>query len=190
VGDQAVIDEIKSDADQRMRKSVEALKQAFGKLRTGRAHAGLLDDIVVPYYGTDTPLKQVASIHVEDARTLVISPWEKNLIPAIEKAIFKSDLGLTPATSADVVRIPMPALTEETRRDLIKHARHEAELARVSIRNVRRDAIADVREFLKEKEITEDDAHRAEDAIQKLTDQRVADVDKVLAQKEEDLLEI
>jgi ribosome recycling factor len=185
-----VIDDIKADADQRMRKSVEALKQAFGKLRTGRAHAGLLDDVMVPYYGVETPLKQVASIHVEDARTLAISPWEKNLIPAIEKAIFKSDLGLTPATSADVVRIPMPALTEETRRDLIRHARHEAEHARVAIRNVRREAISDVRELVKEKEATEDDLRRFEDAIQKLTDQRVADVDKVLSEKEADLLEI
>jgi ribosome recycling factor len=185
-----MIDEIKSDADQRMHKSVEALKVAFSKLRTGRAHAGLLDDIHVPYYGVDTPLKQVASINVEDARTLAISPWEKNLIPAIEKAIFKSDLGLTPSTSADVVRIPMPALTEETRRDLIRHARHEAEQARVAVRNVRRDAIADVRELVKEKEATEDDARRAEDAIQKLTDHHVADIDKILAEKEEDLLEI
>jgi ribosome recycling factor len=185
-----VIEDIKADADQRMRKSVEALKQAFGKLRTGRAHAGLLDDVMVSYYGVETPLKQVASIHVEDARTLAISPWEKNLIPAIEKAIFKSDLGLTPATSADVVRIPMPALTEETRRDLIRHARHEAEHARVAIRNVRREAIADVRELVKEKEATEDDLRRFEDAIQKLTDQRVADVDKVLSEKEADLLEI
>jgi ribosome recycling factor len=185
-----VIEEIKADADQRMRKSVEALKHAFGKLRTGRAHSGLLDDVVVPYYGTDTPLKQVASINVEDARTLVIAPWEKNLIPAIEKAIFKSDLGLTPAASADVVRIPMPALTEETRRDLIRHARHEAEQARVAIRNARREAIADVRDLVKEKEATEDDLRRAEDAIQKITDQRVADVDKVLEEKEADLLEI
>jgi ribosome recycling factor len=185
-----MIDEIKADADERMRKSVDALKQAYSKLRTGRAHAGLLDGIMIPYYGTDTPLKQVASINVEDSRTLAISPWEKNLIPAIEKAIFKSDLGLTPAASADVVRIPMPALTEETRRDLIKHARHEAEQARVSIRNIRREAINDVRELVKEKEATEDDLRRFEDQIQKLTDQRVGDVDKVLGDKESDLLEI
>ncbi len=185
-----MIEDIKADAAMRMKKSAEALKQAFGKFRTGRASPSLLDDIMVPYYGADTPLKQVASVNVEDARTLSISPWEKNLIPAIEKAIYKSDLGLTPVASSEVVRIPLPPLTEETRKDLIRHARQEAEAGRVAIRNIRRDAINDVRELVKEKEATEDDLRRAEEAIQKLTDQSIAELDKVLADKESELMEI
>ena len=185
-----IVEEIESDADVRMGKSVEVLQNTFGRLRTGRANPSLLDGIEVPYYGTDTPLNQVATINVEDARTLAISPWEKNLIPEIEKAILKSDLGITPATSSDLVRIPLPALTEENRRDLAKQAKHEAEHARVAIRNIRRDAIHHVRELGKEKAIAEDDEHRAEDDVQKLTDKRIAEVDRILATKEADLMEI
>ncbi len=185
-----MIEDIKSDAATRMKKSVEALQHAFGKLRTGRASPSLLDDVMVPYYGADTPLKQIASVNVEDARTLLISPWEKNLLPAIEKAILKSDLGLTPSASKEVIRVPLPPLTEETRKDLIRHARQEAESGRVAVRNIRRDAINDVRELVKEKEATEDDLHRAEDAIQKLTDQYVAEIDRVLGEKESELMEI
>ncbi|HEX7036848.1 MAG TPA: ribosome recycling factor [Pseudomonadales bacterium] len=185
-----MINEIQADADQRMGKSIEALHAAFGRIRTGRANPSLLAGIEVPYYGTPTPLNQVASISVEDARTLVISPWEKKLIPEIEKAILKSDLGITPNASSDVIRVPLPALTEENRRDLAKQARHEAENARVAIRNIRRDAIHHIRELVKEKEVAEDDAHRAEEAIQKLTDKRIAEVDKLLGSKEADLMAI
>lgn len=182
--------EIQSDADERMGKSVDALHTAFGKIRTGRANPSLLDDISIEYYGLDTPLKQVASITVEDARTLTISPWEKPLLGVIEKAILKSDLGITPATSSDVVRIPLPPLTEENRKDLARHARQEAEGARVAIRNIRRDAISDIRELVKEKEVAEDDGHRAEERVQTLTDKRISEIDKALASKEADLMEI
>ncbi len=185
-----MIDEIYADADERMGKSVESLHAAFARIRTGRAHPSLLDSIDVSYYGTATPLNQVASISVEDARTLVISPWEKKLVPDIEKAILKSDLGITPNSTSDVVRVPLPALTEENRRDLAKHARHEAENARIAVRNIRRDAIGDIRELVKEKEAAEDDAHRGEEAIQKLTDKRVAEIDQLLAAKEADLMAI
>ncbi len=185
-----IVEEIKSDADQRMGKSVEVLRNTFGRLRTGRANPSLLDGIEVAYYGTPTPLNQVATISVEDARTLAISPWEKNLIPEIEKAILKSDIGITPAASSDLVRIPLPALTEENRRDLAKQAKHEAETARVAIRNIRRDAIHDVRQLAKGKGIAEDDEHRAEDDVQKLTDKRIAEIDHILVTKEADLMEI
>jgi ribosome recycling factor len=185
-----MINEIKEDADERMGKSIDALHSAFGRIRTGRANPSLLDGIEVSYYGSNTPLNQVASISVEDARTLVISPWEKKLIPDIEKAILKSDLGITPATSADVIRVPLPALTEENRRDLGRQAKQEAEQARIAIRNIRRDAIGDIRELAKEKEVAEDEAHRAEEAIQKLTDKRVAEVDAALEAKEADLMVI
>lgn len=185
-----MIDEIQADADERMGKSVESLHGAFARIRTGRANPSLLDGIDVPYYGTDTPLNQVASVSVEDARTLVISPWEKKLVPDIEKAILKSDLGLTPNATSEVIRVPLPPLTEENRRDLAKHARHEAENARIAVRNIRRDAIHDVRELVKEKEVAEDEAHRAEDNIQKLTDKRIAEIDKALAAKEADLMAI
>ena len=167
-----------------------ALKHAFARIRTGRASPNLLDGIEVSYYGTDTPLNQVASITVEDARTLVISPWEKKMIPDVEKAILKSDLGLTPASGSDVIRLPLPALTEENRRDLTRQARHEAENARVAVRNIRRDAIHMIRELVKDKEATEDEAHRAEDEIQKLTDRHIAGIDHALSEKESDLLEI
>jgi ribosome recycling factor len=185
-----MIDEIHADADERMGKSIESLHTAFARIRTGRANPSLLDGIQVSYYGTDTPLNQVASVSVEDARTLVISPWEKKLIPDIEKAILKSDLGITPSATSEVIRVPLPALTEENRRDLAKHARHEAENARVAIRNIRRDAIAHIRDLVKEKEAAEDDAHRAEDAIQKLTDKRIGEVEKTLESKEADLMAI
>jgi len=185
-----VIDEIREDAEARMGKSIESLQQAFARIRTGRASPSLLDDIKVDYYGSPTPLNQVANINVEDGRSLLISPWEKKMVPVIEKAILKSDLGLTSNTTADVIRLPMPPLTEESRKGLTKHARSEAENARIAIRNIRRDANSTVKELLKEKEITEDEERAAEDAIQKLTDRFVARVDEILGEKESDLMEI
>ncbi|MEC8867837.1 MAG: ribosome recycling factor [Pseudomonadota bacterium] len=183
-----MLDEIKQDASERMTKSVSSLRTAFSRIRTGRATPSLLDAIEVEYYGTLTPINQVASISVEDARTLMITPWEKSVIPDIEKAILKSDLGLTPTGTREAIRLPLPPLTEENRRDLIRKAKGEAETARVSIRNVRRDAIADVRELVREKESTEDEGRRAEEQLQKITDSRVNEVDDVLAEKESDLL--
>lgn len=185
-----MINEIKQDAQARMQKSLESLASNFNKIRTGRAHPSILDGISVSYYGVDTPLSQLANISVEDARTLAVSPWEKPLVPEIEKAIMKSDLGLNPATNGDLIRIPMPALTEETRKGFIKNARAEAEGARIAIRNIRRDALASVKDLLKEKEISEDDDRRAQDEVQKITDKFVADVEKALGVKEADLLEI
>lgn len=185
-----MIDEILEDANERMGKSLESLQQAFAKIRTGRANPALLDTINVDYYGTPTPLNQVASITVEDGRTLALSPWEKQMVPDIEKAILKSDIGITPVSTGDVIRIPLPPLTEENRRDLARQAKQEAENGRIAIRNIRRDAIADVRELVKEKEATEDEAHRAEDRVQGFTDARVGEVDKALADKESDLMEI
>ena len=185
-----MIDEIRKEAEDRMKKSIQALEAAFARIRTGRASPALLDDVKVDYYGTPTPLNQVASITVEDARSLLISPWEKKMVPVIEKAILKSDLGLTPNTTADVVRLPMPPLTEESRKGLGKQARAEAENARVSIRNIRRDANGQLKDLLKEKEISEDEERRAEDQIQKLTDRFVAEVDQLLEAKEADLMEI
>lgn len=185
-----MIEDIKKDAASRMAKSVENLKQELTKLRTGRAHTSLLDHIRVNYYGSEVPLNQAASVSVADPRTLVVSPWEKNMIPAVEKAILNSDLGLNPATAGTVIRIPLPPLTEERRRDMVKLVRHEGEGARVAIRNIRRDANADLKALLKEKEITEDEERRAQDDIQKLTDKYVAEVDKVLEVKEAELMEI
>jgi len=184
-----VIQDIKQEADARMDKTLASLDSAFAKIRTGRAHPGILDSIMVDYYGNPTPLNQVANILVEDARSLLVPPWENPLIPFIEKAILKSDLGLNPATSGDNIRLPMPPLTEENRRDLAKLARSEAENARVAIRNIRRDANDDLKEFLKEKEITQDDFHRGEDLVQKLTDQKIRSVDSALESKESDLLD-
>ena len=183
-----MIDELKQDAKERMKKSIDALGTNFNKIRTGRAHPSLLDGLRVSYYGSETPLSQVANIGVEDARTLSVTPWEKNMVPEIEKAIMKSDLGLNPSTAGAVIRIPMPPLTEETRKGYIKQARQEAESARISIRNARRDTLADVKELLKEKEISEDEERRAQDDIQKITDQFIAEVDKALAAKETDLM--
>ncbi|MFW5825241.1 MAG: ribosome recycling factor [Marinobacter sp.] len=185
-----MIDDIKADAEKRMKKSLEALSAAFNKIRTGRAHPAILDSVHVNYYGQDTPLKQVASVNVEDNRTLTVSPWEKNLIPVIEKAIMASDLGLNPATSGDIIRVPMPMLTEDTRREMVKQAKADAENARVAIRNARRDANNDLKELEKEKEITEDDLRRGEEIIQKLTDNYIADVDKALKTKEDDLMAV
>ncbi|MEM7097048.1 MAG: ribosome recycling factor [Pseudomonadota bacterium] len=185
-----MIDEILEDADERMGKSVEALHGAFARIRTGRAHPSLLDSISMEYYGAMTPLNQLASIAVEDGRTLTVSPWEKPLIPEIEKAILKSDIGITPVSTGDVIRVPLPPLTEENRRDLARQAKQEAENGRIAIRNIRRDAISDIRELVKEKEATEDEARRAEDGMQNHTDKRVAEVDAALAAKEADLMEI
>nr|WP_221200401.1 ribosome recycling factor [Litorivivens lipolytica] len=173
-----------------MSKSVDVLGQNFNKIRTGRAHPSLLDSIKVDYYGVDSPLSQVANINVEDARTLSVVPWEKSMVPAIEKAIMKSDLGLNPSTAGANIRIPMPPLTEETRKGYIKQARQEAENARVSVRNIRRDAISDFKDLLKEKEISEDEERKASDDIQKLTDKYIAEIDRELAEKEKDLMEI
>jgi ribosome recycling factor len=185
-----VIKDIKKDADARMKKSVEALNANFHKIRTGRAHPSLLDAVHVEYYGADMPLNQVASVNVEDARTLAVVPWEKSMVPKVEKAIMTSDLGLNPAAAGNVIRVPLPPLTEETRRNYIKQARGEAENARVAIRNVRRDANGDLKALLKEKEITEDDEHHAIDEIQKMTDKYVAEIDKLLETKEHDLLQV
>lgn len=185
-----MIDEICEDADERMQKSIQSLTDNFKKIRTGRAHPSILDSVKVSYYGTDTALSQVANISVEDARTLMITPWEKPMVPDIEKAIMKSDLGLNPSTAGMVIRVPMPALTEETRKVYIRQARQEAEQARVAIRNIRRDANGDVKDLLKEKEVTEDDDRRAQDLIQKLTDKAVAAVEAHLKSKESDLMEI
>jgi len=185
-----VIDDIKNEATERMEKSLEALGHNFNKIRTGRAHPSLLDGLRVDYYGADTPLNQMANINVEDARTLSLTAWDKTMIPAIEKAIYKSDLGLNPATAGDVIRIPMPMLTEETRKGYIRQARAEAESARVSVRNARRDANAMLKELEKDKEIGEDDERRGQEEIQKLTDAFIAKVEKLLAEKEADLMEI
>lgn len=185
-----MISDIKKDAEARMKKSLEALETAFKKVRTGRAHPSILDGVMVSYYGVDTPLKQVANVSVEDARTLAISAWEKSLIPQIEKAIMKADLGLNPSTSGDMIRVPMPALTEQTRKDMIKVCKAEAEHGRVAIRNIRRDANTMLKDLLKEKEITEDEERKGQDDIQKLTDKYVAEVEEMLKKKEADLLEV
>ena len=185
-----MIEEIKEEADERMQKAFAALEAAFSKIRTGRAHPGILTGITVQYYGSETPIAQLANVTVEDARTLTIIPWEKKVVPDVERAIMKSDLGLTPSTAGDVIRLPMPALTEENRRELTKVARGEAENIRVAIRNIRREANADLKEYRSEKEITEDDERHGNELIQKLTDERIGQVDKALEVKEADLLEI
>lgn len=185
-----MIDDVKKDATARMQKSAEALKDALSKLRTGRAHTSLLDHIRVSYYGNDVPLNQVANVGTADSRTLTITPWEKQMVPVIEKAIMTSDLGLMPATSGTLIRVPMPPLTEERRREIVKVAKHEAENARVAVRNVRRDSNSELKNLLKDKKISEDDEHRAQDEIQKLTDQHIANIDKILAAKEAELLEV
>ncbi|WP_449286589.1 ribosome recycling factor [Marinobacter sp. PE14] len=185
-----MINDIKAEAEKKMKKSLESLNSAFNKIRTGRAHPSILDSVMVNYYGQETPLKQVASVNVEDNRTLTVSPWEKNLMPTIEKAIMSSDLGLNPATSGDIIRIPMPMLTEETRKEMVKQAKADAEHGRVSIRNARRDANSMIKDLLKEKEITEDDERKGEDDIQKLTDRHIAEVEKMLKAKEEDLMAV
>jgi ribosome recycling factor len=185
-----MINDLKDEASERMTNSLEALTHNFNKIRTGRAHPSLLDGIKVDYYGSDTPLNQVANVSVEDARTLTMTVWDRTMIPAVEKAIYKSDLGLNPVTAGEVVRIPMPMLTEETRRGYIRQARHEAESARVSVRNARRDAMALLKELVKGKEISEDEERRGQEDVQKLTDGFVAKIEKLLAEKEADLMEI
>ena len=185
-----MIDEIIKDAEVRMGKSIDSLHTEFAKIRTGRAHPSLLDQIHVDYYGTGTPINQVANVSVEDSRTLVVTPWEKDMVAKVEKAIRGSDLGLNPATAGTVIRIPMPPLTEERRRDLVKVVKQEAEQARVAIRNIRRDANSDFKDLLKEKEISEDEERKAEERIQKLTDTYVAKIDSVLAGKEAELMEV
>jgi ribosome recycling factor len=185
-----MIDEIIKDADLRMQKSIESLKGELSKVRTGRAHPSLLEHIVVDYYGNDTPLNQVANIGVEDARTLTVTPWEKPMVQAVEKAIMKSDLGLNPNSAGSVIRIPMPQLTEERRRDLVKVVRHEGENAKVAIRNIRRDANSDFKSLEKEKDISEDVERNAQDDIQKITDTCVKQIDDIVAEKEVDLMKV
>ncbi|MGJ8682082.1 ribosome recycling factor [Paraglaciecola sp.] len=185
-----MIDEINDDARQRMEKSVAALKGQLSKIRTGRAHPSLLDSIMVPYYGAPTPLKQLANIVAEDSRTLALTVFDQTAAQAVEKAIMQSDLGLNPMSAGAVMRIPMPALTEERRKDLIRVVRAEAEQGKVAIRNIRRDANSDIKELLKEKEISEDDSRRGEESIQKLTDTYVKQVDEILVIKEKDLMEV
>ena len=184
-----MIEEIIKDAEVRMGKSIDSLHTEFSKIRTGRAHPSLLDQIQVDYYGSATPINQVANVTIEDSRTLVVTPWEKDMVAKVEKAIMGSDLGLNPATAGTVIRIPMPPLTEERRRDLVKVVRHEAEQGRVAIRNIRRDANSDFKDLLKEKEISEDEERKAGETIQKLTDNYVAKIDKVLADKEAEMME-
>lgn len=185
-----MLDEIKQDAGQRMAKSVAALKSELTKIRTGRAHTSLLDHITVEYYGSQVPLNQVSNVGVEDSRTLTVTPWEKDMVQAIEKAIMSSDLGLNPASAGTVIRVPLPALTEERRKDMIRIVRHEAENGRIAIRNIRRDALHDIKDLLKEKMIGEDEERRAEGEIQVITDKYVAEVDQVLAVKEAELMEV
>ena len=181
-------DEIIADADQRMQKTIVSLEDSFKRIRTGRAHPSILDNVMVSYYGTDTLLNQLANVNVEEGRTLLISPWEKNIIGEIEKAILKSDLGLNPSNNGDTIRVPMPPLTEETRKEYTKQAKNEAENARVAVRNIRRDANSDLKGLEKEKAISEDDQRRAEDQIQKLTNKYIVDIDSAYAVKETDLL--
>jgi ribosome recycling factor len=182
--------EIQKSTEQKMQKSVEALKSDYSKVRTGRAHTGLLDHIQVDYYGSMVPLAQVAQVGLGDARTITVQPWEKKMVPVVEKAIRDSDLGLNPATSGDVVRVPMPPLTEQRRKELVKVVKHEGENTKVAIRNLRRDANHQVKEMLKAKTISEDDDRRAEDAIQKLTDRFVAEVERLVAEKEKEVLTV
>ena len=185
-----MLEDLKKDADARMHKCVQAFQADLKKLRTGRAHPSLVEHLKVDYYGSEVPLQQVANISVEDARTLTISPWEKSMVGPIEKAIHKSELGLSPMTAGQVIRVPLPPLTEERRRDISKVVRQDAENARVSIRNVRRDVLADIKELLKEKEISQDDERKAQDDIQKLTDRHVAEIDQQLAAKEKEILQV
>ena len=184
-----MIDDIKKDAALRMGKSVDALKEEFKRLRTGRAQTGLLEHVTVEYYGSEVPSSQAATVTVEDARTLAVSPWEKQIVAAIEKAILTSDLGLTPMTAGAVIRVPLPPMTEERRKELVRVVRNETEAGRVAVRNIRRDVLGDVKDLLKEKLITEDDDHRAHDEIQKLTDKYVAEMDGLLQEKEAEIME-
>lgn len=185
-----MIADVKKSAEHKMQRTLETLKGDLQKIRTGRAHTGLLDHVTVDYYGQQMSISKVANVNLSDARTISVTPWEKKMVPAIEKAIRDSDLGLNPASAGDVIRVPMPALTEERRKDLIKVVRHEAENARVAVRNVRRDAIAHLKDLLKEKKVAEDEERRAQDDVQKLTDRYVHEIDKVLQAKETDLMAV
>ena len=185
-----MIEDLKKDATERMTKCVAALRNEFKRMRTGRASTALLEHVRVDYYGAEMPLSQVANVVVEDSRTLAVTPWDKSMVPVIEKAIHKSDLGLTPNTAGTVIRLPMPALTEERRREIVKSARHETENARVAVRNVRREVMNDLKEMLKEKLVSQDDDRRAQEDVQKLTDRFVAELDAVLAEKEKELLQV
>jgi ribosome recycling factor len=185
-----MIVDVKKNAEQKMKKTLETLKGDLAKIRTGRAHAGLLDHVVVDYYGTPTPVPQLANVTLVDSRTIGVSPWDKKMAGAIEKAIRDSDLGLNPATQGDMVRVPMPSLTEERRKELIKVVKHEGENTRVAVRNVRRDANNHLKDLLKQKKVAEDEERRAQDDIQKLTDRHIADIDKLLQQKEAELMAI
>ena len=185
-----MIDDILKDAESRMGKSVDSLRNELIKIRTGRAHPSLLDQLMVDYYGTDTPINQVANVTVEDSRTLAVAPWEKQMVPIVEKAIINSGLGLNPATTGNLIRIPMPPLTEERRRELVKVVKGDGESAKIAVRNIRRDANGDFKDLLKEKDISEDESRDAEDSVQKLTDKFVSSVDEVIAVKEKELMEI
>ena len=185
-----MIEDIIADAGERMEKSLHSLEKAFNKIRTGRAHPGILDSVMVPYYGNDTPIQQVANITIEDSRTIAVTPWEKNMMSEIERAIMKSDLGLNPSNNGDVIRLPMPALTEETRKEYTRQAKQEAENGRIAVRNIRRDANTHTKDLLKEKEISEDEERKAEQTIQKLTDSFIEKIDAKYAEKETDLLTI
>jgi len=184
------IADIKKQSADKMAKSVESLKHDLGKVRTGRAHAGLVDHLKVDYYGTETPIPQVANVTLSDARTIQIQPWDKKMVQAVEKAIRDSDLGVNPATSGDVIRVPMPALTEERRREMTKIVKHEGENAKVAVRNIRRDAIQHLKDLLKKSEIGEDEEKRAQDEVQKMTDKAIAEIDRLVAEKERDLLAV
>ncbi len=185
-----MINEIKQDSEKRMQKTIESLRVDMGKIRTGRASAGFLDHVQVDYYGAMSPLSQIASVTSSDSRTLLVTPWEKSMVAAVEKAILNAGLGLNPATAGSAIRVPMPPLTEERRKELIKVVRHEGEQSKVSIRNIRRDANSQLKDLVKDKTISEDDERRATEVIQKLTDKYIAEVDVVLAAKEKDLMEI
>jgi ribosome recycling factor len=185
-----MINDLKKDAEKRMGRSIEALREEFSRLRTGRANAALLEHVTVDYYGTETPITRVATVTVEDARTLSVSPWEKQMVPAVEKAILTSDLGLTPMSAGSVIRVPLPPMTEERRKDMVRVVRNEAESGRVSIRNIRRDVLSDLKDLLKEKEITEDEERKAQDDVQKLTDRFVGEIDTLLKEKEAEIMEI
>jgi len=184
-----MINDIKKEAEQRMQRGIEAVKEEMRRLRTGRAHAGLLEHVMVEYYGTNVPVKQTANVSVEDARTIVVTPWEKNMVSAVEKAIINAGLGLNPVTAGQVIRVPLPPMTEERRRDLVKVVRQQAENGRVALRSVRREALSDLKDLLKEKLITEDDERRGQEEIQKLTDRYVALIDAQLKEKESEIME-
>ena len=184
-----MIEDLKRDGEQRMGKSVEALKEEFKRLRTGRAHTGLLEHVTVEYYGSQVPISQVATVSVEDARTLLVSPWEKQMVAAVEQALLTSDLGLTPVTAGVAIRVPLPPMTEERRKEMVRVVRNETETGRVAVRNIRRDLLSDVKDLLKEKLITQDDDHRMHDEVQKLTDRYIARMDELSKEKEKEIME-